>query len=155
MKVTPNNSKISFKSVVAVGAVLALLALVVFYFYGNSSAIQEGGQTTEEYSTVDDNEDPNRIENGIHVRTGLVDAEGLMTVVNNCTTCHSAQLVTQNRMDKERWVSTIRWMQKTQNLWDLGENEAVIVDYLVTNYPVIKKGRRSVLTDVEWYELKE
>ena len=36
----------------------------------------------------------NAIENGIHVRTGLVEAEGLMAVVNNCTNCHSAQLVT-------------------------------------------------------------
>ena len=62
-----------------------------------------------------------RIENGIHVRTGLIDAEGLMTVVNNCTTCHSAKLVIQNRMNKERWNATIQWMQETQNLWDLGE----------------------------------
>jgi hypothetical protein len=108
----------------------------------------------EQYVTVPDEEDFDKIENGIHVRTGLVDAAGLMTVVNNCTNCHSAKLVTQNRMNKERWVSTIRWMQETQNLWDLGPNEEVIVNYLVTNYPTSKKGRRENLKEIEWYDLK-
>ena len=99
--------------------------------------------------------DEDRIENGIHVRTGLVDAEGLMTVVNNCTNCHSSKLVTQNRMNTERWNATIVWMQETQNLWDLGRNQEVIVNYLVTNYPPIAKGRRVVLTDIDWYELED
>ena len=97
----------------------------------------------------------NKIENGIHVRTGLKDAEGLMAVVNNCTNCHSADLVIQNRMNRERWIETIRWMQETQNLWNLGENEEIILDYLVTNYPVIDMGRRAPLTDIEWYSLNE
>jgi hypothetical protein len=99
--------------------------------------------------------DEDRIENGIHVRTGLVDAEGLMTVVNNCTNCHSSKLVTQNRMNTERWNATIKWMQETQNLWDLGRNQEVIVNYLVTNYPPKAKGRRAVLTEIDWYELED
>ncbi|WP_298495355.1 monoheme cytochrome C [uncultured Algibacter sp.] len=97
--------------------------------------------------------DEDLIENGIHVRTGLVNAEGLMTVVNNCTNCHSSKLVTQNRMTTERWNETIKWMQETQNLWDLGKNQDIIVNYLVTNYPPIAKGRRMVLKDINWYEL--
>lgn len=106
--------------------------------------------------TDPDGEDEwNKIENGIHVRTGLKDAEGLMAVVNNCTNCHSADLVMQNRMNRERWIETIRWMQETQNLWNLGENEDIILDYLVTNYPVIDMGRRAPLTDIEWYSLSE
>ncbi len=100
-------------------------------------------------------EDEDRIENGIHVKTGLVEAEGLMTVVNNCTNCHSAKLVTQNRMNTESWNTTIKWMQDTQNLWDLGGNQEIIVNYLVTNYPPIAKGRRMILTDIEWYELED
>lgn len=98
--------------------------------------------------------DEDKIENGIHVRTGFKDAEGLMTVVNNCTNCHSAKLVIQNRMNKERWDATIKWMQETQNLWDLGENQEIIVNYLVANYPPVEKGRRASLTNIEWYELK-
>ena len=102
---------------------------------------------------IEDNYD--KIENGIHVRTGLIEAEGLMEVVNNCTNCHSALLVTQNRMNKERWIATIRWMQETQNLWDLGKNEEIIVNYLVSNYPPAKKGRRANLENIEWYELED
>jgi len=105
--------------------------------------------------TVPIEQDEDRIENGIHVRTGLVDAEGLMTVVNNCTNCHSSKLVTQNRMTTEGWNEAIKWMQDTQNLWELGRNQEVIVNYLVTNYPPIAKGRRMVLTDIDWYELEE
>jgi len=98
--------------------------------------------------------DEDRIENGIHVRTGFKEGEGLMTVVNNCTNCHSAKLVIQNRMNKERWDATIRWMQETQNLWDLGDNQEIIVKYLVTNYPPVDKGRRASLTNIDWYELE-
>ena len=100
-------------------------------------------------------EDFDKIENGIHLRTGFVEGEGLMTVVNNCTNCHSAKLVTQNRMSRDRWEATIRWMQETQNLWDLGNNEAIILDYLATYYAPEKKGRRQNLTNIEWYVLEE
>ncbi|MFD2588882.1 monoheme cytochrome C [Croceitalea marina] len=113
--------------------------------------------TVSDYEVVSemDEADYDKIENGIHVRTGFVDSDGLMLVVNNCTNCHSAKLVTQNRMSKERWLATIRWMQETQNLWDLGKNEEIIVNYLATNYAPSKKGRRQNLTDIEWYELEE
>jgi len=99
--------------------------------------------------------DEDLVENGIHVRTGLIAADGYMEVVNNCTVCHSAKLVIQNRMNAERWATTIDWMQQTQNLWDLGKNEEIIINYLVTNYPPSKIGRRAPLTNIEWYELNE
>ncbi len=100
-------------------------------------------------------DDFDKIENGIHVRTGFVEGEGLMTVVNNCTNCHSAKLVTQNRMNDEGWRATIVWMQETQNLWDLGKNEEIIVNYLATYYAPEKKGRRQNLTDIDWYVLED
>lgn len=108
-----------------------------------------------EYVAIPEQEDFDKIENGIHIRTGLKEADGLMAVVNNCTNCHSAKLVTQNRMNEERWIATIRWMQETQNLWDLGNNEEIIVNYLVTNYPPKNKGRREVLSNIEWYDLED
>lgn len=98
---------------------------------------------------------PDVVENGIHVRTGLVDAEGLQTVITNCTSCHSSQLIIQNRMGEEQWNATIRWMQKTQGLWPLGDNQKIIVDYLVKNYPPLEKGRRPALTQIDWYTLEE
>jgi len=94
------------------------------------------------------------VENGIHVSTGFVAEDGLNEVIANCTNCHSAKLVTQNRMSKERWEATIRWMQETQNLWDLGPNHEIIVNYLATHYAPQKKGRRQNLQNIEWYELE-
>jgi hypothetical protein len=35
----------------------------------------------------------------------------------------------------------------------LGDKKDVIINYLVDNYPVEKKGRREPLTDIEWYPL--
>ncbi len=94
------------------------------------------------------------IVNGIHVETGLVVDANWELVRATCTACHSAKLVTQNRADREGWTEMIRWMQKTQNLWDLGENEPLILDYLATHYAPQKKGRRARLTNIEWYELE-
>lgn len=92
---------------------------------------------------------------GIHVPTGLKVAEHYKLVVANCTGCHSAKLVTQNRMSTNQWKTTIKWMQESQNLWDLGENEAKIISYLVTNYPYVDTGRRANLTSIEWYNLEK
>ena len=112
---------------------------------------------SSEYATIPeiDATDFDKIENGIHVRTGFAEGDGLMLVVNNCTNCHSAKLVTQNRMSKERWLATIRWMQETQNLWDLGLNEEPIVNYLATYYAPTEEGRRKNLNGIDWYELED
>ena len=130
---------------------LSLFGIVIFgvIYYATTTHISNESSYTN--ITLEDND---RIENGIHVATGLIEADGLTTVINNCTNCHSAQLVIQNRMDETRWNSTIKWMQETQNLWDLGDNQKIIVDYLITNYPALEVGRRAPLTDVEWYVLK-
>jgi hypothetical protein len=140
---------------------LMILAFSIFIliggatiFYLNDPNFSAFKNSPETLVTSQEEVDEDLVEDGIHVRTGLIDAEGLMTVVNNCTNCHSAKLVTQNKMSAERWNETILWMQETQNLWDLGDNQEIIVNYLVTNYPVVDKGRRENLTNIEWYELE-
>lgn len=95
------------------------------------------------------------IQDGVHLETGFVKDEGMRVVINNCTNCHSAKLVTQNRMSREAWQATIKWMQETQNLWDLGENEPIILDYLAKNYAPESKGRRQNLTIDKWYVLEQ
>lgn len=125
--------------------------LLLIAVYNPSLSFFYQKQSEVVYTDIVDDED--KIENGIHVRTGLIDATGVMAVVNNCTNCHSAKLITQNRMNAERWNTTIKWMQETQNLWDLGDNQEIIVNYLVTNYPPQSKGRRMILTNIDWYEL--
>ncbi len=77
--------------------------------------------------------------------TGLVVAPGLDVVKANCTVCHSARLISQSRADRQGWLSMIQWMQKTQNLWPLGPNEPIILDYLATNYAPEATGRRANL----------
>lgn len=125
--------------------------LLLFSIYDPTLSIFDKQEDLYEQAIVDED----RIENGIHVRTGLKDAKGLMIVVNNCTNCHSAKLVTQNRMNAKRWNETIKWMQDKQNLWDLGKNQEIIVNYLVQNYPVKQVGRRISLSNIDWYELED
>ncbi|MEP2772234.1 MAG: hypothetical protein ABJH05_08795 [Fulvivirga sp.] len=128
-----------------------LLAVAIAYIQIDPtlSAFKGEPEIAEVATEVDDN----LVENGIHVKTGLKDGESLMLVVQNCTACHSAKIIIQNRADKEGWKGIIEWMQETQNLWELGDNEEKIIDYLVTNYPPQKKGRRASLTNIDWYEL--
>ena len=87
--------------------------------------------------------------------TGLVVDDALPLVKGNCVGCHSAKLITQNRATREGWKSMIVWMQETQKLWDLGENEDEILDYLAKHYAPEQVGRRQNLQQVEWYDLKE
>jgi len=134
---------------------LFVITIGSFIYYMLDPSLSVFKSDPEVVSEVPIEEDEDRIENGIHIRTGLIEAEGLMTVVNNCTNCHSSKLIIQNRMNKERWNATIAWMQETQNLWDLGTNQEVIVDYLVTNYPPKAKGRREVLSNIDWYVLED
>ncbi len=100
-------------------------------------------------------EDPERVENGIHMETGLVYAEGFDLVRANCLACHSSKLILQNRASRAGWQQMIDWMQATQGLWDLGDKEPKIVDYLAEYYAPKEIGRRANLdlNAVEWYIL--
>jgi len=75
----------------------------------------------------------------------LTVAAGYEEVEKQCTACHSARLITQNRSDREGWQQMIRWMQDTQGLWPLGDAEPVILDYLAKNYGPLETGRRKPL----------
>jgi hypothetical protein len=157
--------KNSFKQIrhLTVVIVVFFMAIVTILLYVmvdpdlSAFTFDKKRENINEYAIIPevDDADFDKIEDGIHLRTGFVDGDGLMLVVNNCTNCHSAKLVTQNRMSKERWLATIRWMQETQNLWDLGENEEAIVNYLAINYAPTKKGRRQSLEDIQWYVLEQ
>ncbi|WP_373512441.1 hypothetical protein [Persicitalea sp.] len=91
---------------------------------------------------------------GIDPATGFVIDEGIDLMRAHCTGCHSSTLVTQYRASREVWLEKIRWMQRTQNLWDLGEAEPKILDYLAKHYaPVDQYERRQPLKNMEWYKL--
>lgn len=134
--------KKNWKATILYGCIFLVLLLVVQYFYQKNKT---PSITQEQQTEI----------GSIHEPTGFIIDDGMQTVITNCTSCHSAALVTQNRMSKEGWMATIRWMQETQNLWDLGDNEAIIVDYLAKHYAPEAHGRRKSLNITEWYELKE
>jgi len=67
--------------------------------------------------------------------TGLVVDDHWELVRAHCTVCHSAQQVTQQRADRQRWLELIRWMQRTQGLWAFDPaTEAALLDYLARHY---------------------
>ncbi len=73
----------------------------------------------------------------------LVEAPGVEWVRGHCVACHSLALVTAQRGDRQYWLQTIRWMQKTQNLWPIpADQEAAILAYLAQHYSESDWGRR-------------
>ena len=99
-------------------------------------------------------EEISEIEDGIDVATGLIAESGYKLIKQNCISCHSSKLIIQNRMSYEGWQSSIRWMQETQNFWDLGDKEEPILAYLAKHYAPGKVGRRKALVVEEWYMIE-
>ena len=89
----------------------------------------------------------------INPESGLIVDVHHELVQNTCGGCHSLELVTQNAATREGWKEIIVWMQETQGLWDLAENEDLILDYLSKNYAPKKNSRRLNLENIEWYDL--
>jgi cytochrome c5 len=78
--------------------------------------------------------------------TGLKMVGDWEIVRANCTACHSAKLITQQRGDAGQWLIMIRWMQEKQNLWQFDPvTEEKIIAYLATNYPPRASQRRAAL----------
>lgn len=95
----------------------------------------------------------------IDSETGLVNDANLIMVKAQCTACHNTQLIQQHRFTREGWKDKIRWMQKNHKLWDLGESEKVVLDYLEKYYsPKMAsqkiQNRRELLKTIQWYKLE-
>lgn len=77
----------------------------------------------------------------------LVRAPGWEVAARHCGACHSYRLVTAQRGDARFWTDVIRWMQRTQGLWEIeaGE-EAALVSYLADAYGEEEWGRRPALS---------
>ncbi len=135
-----------------IGILIVLLILLfgsTFYLYFNPDRL-----VPVRVGNNSDKQLQEKAEKTTLLNSELVEGAGLSAVLTNCTGCHSAKLIAQNRATREGWLSMIRWMQGTQGLWDLGENEEIILDYLATNYSPQKKGRRQNLGKIEWYVLE-
>ncbi len=157
--ISPEQKEILDKLVKRINFLVYASAVIVIFVLFNlmapdtayrlmSSKASEGEQSSELVKVDDD-----LIEDGVHVASGLIVDEGFIQVKASCTSCHSGKLITQNRATRKGWKKMIIWMQETQNLWDLGQNEDIILDYLAKNYAPEDKGRRPNLTNIEWYTL--
>ena len=135
---------------------LLLILVVGLFFWNQNPGIFSWESEPIELSESEVLEPESEIsEQGIHVESGLVADEGYQLIIANCTKCHSANLVTQNRGNRDYWKSLIIWMQTTQGLWELGDSEGKILDYLSKNYAPVQEGRRANLSGVQWYELED
>jgi hypothetical protein len=135
-------------------AIILLLASAIWYISGTPGLTQK--QSPEPVSALQVSDDLEEFEGyevgSIDEKSGLiVDRHWEVTRVS-CTSCHSSSLIIQAGASREEWLNTIKWMQETQNLWDLGENEEKILDYLEKNYgPQKHSGGNIEIT--EWYEI--
>ncbi len=152
-----------YRAIIFLSSFAVLMALGLIYFallggpFGPQATAPVATARQEAPAPLPSPTADERIEDGIHLATGLRVAEGFEVVRANCTGCHSGKLIAQNRATRDGWQEMIRWMQRTQGLWQLGENEAAILDYLAANYAPREIGRRANLDveSIEWYILKE
>ena len=83
---------------------------------------------------------------GIDPVTGFKMTGDWELVRGNCTACHSAKLITQQRGTAQQWLTMIRWMQAKQNLWQFDPaTEERIIAYLAENYPPDAARRRAAI----------
>lgn len=87
--------------------------------------------------------------------SGLVIDHGFSVIKAQCGSCHSTKLVAQNNLSRQGWLELIRWMQDKQNLWDLGDQESIVLDYLEKNFGPKNNGRRKKLEIDNWYVFNE
>lgn len=148
-----------FKTVAwLVGIVVLLVGVVLLLVFQPEISALQSSDPSEITAQISQNQSENtdQLVDGKDLETGLIAGEGLEIVKGSCTVCHSSALILQNRFTREGWHEKIVWMQETQGLWDLGENESKILDYLAENYsPGESHGRRMPLSNIDWYELKD
>ncbi|MEB2781256.1 hypothetical protein U3A58_12705 [Algoriphagus sp. C2-6-M1] len=140
------------------GILMLLLGLVLSLVFLPNISAKMSSNATEESLVISKTVADSTIQlvDGKDLTTGLLAGEGLELVKANCTNCHSSALILQNRFTREGWHAKIVWMQETQGLWELGESESIILDYLAANYaPAPPQGRRMPLSGIEWYELED
>ncbi len=93
----------------------------------------------------------------VDAETGLALDPNFTLIKAHCTGCHSPKLILQHRFTRDEWLSKIRWMQRNHKLWDLGDSEKIVLDYLAKNYAPSQSvySRREALRNIKWYKLAD
>lgn len=140
------------------GVIVVVLSLLVFWV-GSSMPIWNIRDKANDSSSIISSEvdeyviNPDQI-GQIDPESGLIMDHYWELAKSQCTGCHSAALVIQTKASRDGWKEMITWMQKSQNLWDLGENENYILDYLEKNYGMPDPHHLQAIHVDEWYEIK-
>ena len=62
---------------------------------------------------------------------GLPLGKGIKLVLENCTVCHSADIILQNHMSRKNWKKTLTLMQQERGMAKLKkQDQKIILDYL-------------------------
>ena len=62
---------------------------------------------------------------------GLPLGKGIKLVLENCTVCHSTDIILQNHMSRKNWKKTITLMQQERGMVKLKkQDQKLILDYL-------------------------
>ena len=62
---------------------------------------------------------------------GLPLGKGIKLVLENCTVCHSTDIILQNHMSRKNWKKTITLMQQERGMAKLNkQDQKIILDYL-------------------------
>ncbi len=62
---------------------------------------------------------------------GLPLGKGIKLVLENCTVCHSTDIILQNHMSRKNWKKTITLMQQERGMAKLKkQDQKIILDYL-------------------------
>lgn len=146
-----------FKNMMRLSLGLALVMLFILVLKFNPKMFSGDALIAEKQvgiSAPDQEVFPGEI-GSVDPESGLIIDNGFTIVKTQCGACHSTRLVAQNNFSREGWLELIRWMQDKQNLWDLGEQEGIILDYLEKNFAPKQIGRRKNLKIENWYVLNE
>jgi hypothetical protein len=137
--------------------ILLLLALAVWIGLGSPGWNNSSDQVVVINETTEEDEmylpNPELI-GQLDDETGMVIDRYWELTKAQCTSCHSSSVFVQTRATREGWSDMIDWMQTTQGLWDLGEHEPRILDYLEKHYGISENTRSHVLKIDEWYEIR-
>lgn len=132
-------------------ALVSILATVVA-LNGEPPKEPKRAQVQKEPLPFDDD-----VVDGIHLPTGLRAIKNYELAIQHCTACHGTELITNTKLSQKDWLETIRWMQKKQNLWELGKDEKPLIAYLAAAYGEdTTQGRRRALeiAESDWYVLE-
>lgn len=130
---------------------VGMVILLLYFFNISIPPILNNGKS--DYPVTKSEMD--EVVDGIHTGTGLKYDAHIVLIQKHCLSCHSSAIILQNKGDKERWKNIIVWMQEKQNLWDLGDDEPGILEYLSSHYKAEFTGRRQGIdiSSIEWYDI--